>query len=215
MTDPLERLLQHPSLWRAGGRSAVARTVLPTGFETLDRQLPGGGWPFPALIEFLMDRCGLGEIGLLVPALRELQRRAGSERPGMLTWINPPYIPYAPGLAQRGLELQRQIVTGPLTAVETLWTMEQALRSGACAAVLAWADVASTQSLRRLKLAAFEGGSLGVLFRSPRQRIQASPANLRLSLNVTGEQLQIELVKVQGGAQQREVKLPRDLSEGS
>lgn len=213
MTDPLQRLLQHPSLWRAG-RSAVTRTVLPTGFAALDRQLPGGGWPFPALIEFLMDRCGLGEIGLLVPALRELQRRAGSEMPGMLAWLNPPYIPYAPGLAQRGLELQRQIVTGPLTTVQTLWAMEQALRSGACAAVLAWADVASTQSLRRLKLAAFEGGSLGVLFRSSRQRSQASPANLRLSLNVAGEQLQVELVKVQGAGHQREVKLPRDLSGG-
>ena len=105
------------------------RTVLPTGFAALDRQLPGGGWPYPALIELLLDRCGLGEIGLLVPALRELQQRAGQEMPGMLAWLNPPYIPYAPGLAQRGLELQRQLVSGPLKPVQTLWAMEQALRS--------------------------------------------------------------------------------------
>ena len=48
----------------------------------------------------------------------------------------------------------------------------------------------------------------------PRQRSQASPANLRLSLNVAGEQLQVELVKVQGAGHQREVKLRRDLSGG-
>lgn len=200
MSDPLARLLQHPSLWRASGHARAARLTVPTGFPELDAQLPGGGWPFPALMEFLLDRCGLGEIGLLVPALRALQSgtQSGSAT-RTCAWLNPPYIPYAPALVERGLDLQRQLITGPLTPVQTLWAMEQALRSGACAAALAWADKASSQALRRLKLAAIEGGALGVLFRSAHQRRQASPASVRVMLAGGGAALQIELLKVERG----------------
>ncbi len=199
MSDPLERLLQHPSLWRASGQ-AVAAPAVSTGFAQLDAHLPGGGWPCPALIELLLEQCGLGEIDLLIPALRELQAGWGPQAtPRALAWLNPPFIPYAPALAERGLELRQQLITGPLTPAQTLWAMEQALRSGACAVVLAWADKAGMQALRRLKLAAGEGGCLGVLFRSPRRRAQASPANVRVLLSRAAAQLQIELLKVQRG----------------
>lgn len=210
MSTPLERLLQHPSIWRAG-RDVVAasgsmaagkavRSTLPTGFAGLDARLPDGGWPFPALIESLSERCGLGELGLLMPALRELQSVTSAQPVARaVAWLNPPFIPYAPALAERGLDLQRQLVTGPLTPVQSLWAMEQAMRSGACAAVLAWADRASTQALRRLKLAASEGGCLGVLFRSSSRRAQPSPASIRLALSRTAAGLQIELLKVQRG----------------
>ncbi len=208
MSTPLERLLQHPSIWRAGrdivgapGNGSavkVARSTLPTGFAELDARLPGGGWPFPALVESLSARCGLGEIGLLMPALRALQS-AIADPPRAIAWLNPPFIPYAPALAEHGLNLQQQLVAGPLTPVQALWAMEQAMRSGACAAVLGWADRASTQSLRRLKLAASEGGCLGVLFRSSSRRAQSSPASIRLALSRTAAGLQIELLKVQRG----------------
>ncbi len=210
MSTPLERLLQHPSIWRAG-RDVVdaqgsvcagkaARSTLSTGFGELDARLPGGGWPFPALIESLSERSGLGEIGLLLPALRALQS-ATSAQPiaRAIAWLNPPFIPYPPALAESGLDLQRQLVAGPLTPVQSLWAMEQAMRSGACAAVLAWADRASTQALRRLKLAASEGGCLGVLFRSSSRRVQSSPASIRLALSRCAHGLQIELLKVQRG----------------
>lgn len=200
MSDPLERLLQHPSLWRASGQMSAARSTLPTGFAELDAHLPGGGWPFPALIELLFERCGLGEIGLLIPALRGLQARTGPESARRtLAWLNPPYIPYAPALAAHDLDPADSLVTAALSPAQTLWATEQALRSGACAAVLAWIDRATTPSLRRLKLATQEGGCLGVLFRSPRQRTQASPANLRLVLTPGDGALHVEIVKVQGG----------------
>jgi len=138
----------------------------------------------------------LGEIGLLLPALRQLQSPS-PER--VIAWLNPPFIPYAPALVQQGLDLERQIISGPLTATQTLWAMEQALRSGACGAVLAWADHARAQDLRRLKLACSAGRSLGVLFRSPRHRLQPSPANLRLLLSSDATELHVQFLKVQRG----------------
>lgn len=199
MSDPLERLLQHPSLWRAGGQANPNRRVIPSGHSELDARLPGGGWPFPALIELLVERWGVGELDLLIPALRRLTTDAAGSRVRTLAWLNPPYIPYAPALTERGLNPADALVTAPLSTVQTLWATEQALRSGACAAVLAWVDRAATPSLRRLKLAAQEGGCLGMLFRSPRARTQASPANLRLALTPGAEALHVEIIKVQGG----------------
>lgn len=199
MSDPFERLLQHPSLWRASGQSHAHRRVVPSGHAELDTRLPGGGWPFPALIELLVERWGVGELALLVPALRQLTTDAADSRARTLAWLNPPHIPYAPALVERGLDPADSLVTTPLTSAQTLWATEQALRSGACTAVLAWVDRAATPALRRLKLAAQEGGCLGLLFRSPRARTQASPANLRLVLTPEHGALHVEVVKVQGG----------------
>src|SRR5262245_41057331 len=183
MADPLERLLQHPSLWRGSGQGGAQRRVIPSGHAELDTRLPGGGWPYPALIELLVDRWGVGELALLIPALRQLTTDATGSRARTLAWLNPPHIPYAPALAERGLDPADSLVTTPLTSAQTLWATEQALRSGACAAVLAWVDRASMPALRRLKLAAQEGAGLGVLFRTLRHRTQAPPAMPGLVLN--------------------------------
>ncbi len=42
-SEPINRLLQHPSLWR--GRSLARVETFPSGFAALDAALPGGGWP--------------------------------------------------------------------------------------------------------------------------------------------------------------------------
>src|SRR5262245_30010512 len=198
MVNALDTLLQHPSLWRADGGRRAGRRALSTGYPELDARLPGGGWPFPALIELLTDRNGLGELSLLLPALRRLTGDEPLERSRVLAWLNPPHLPYAPGLAQRGLDPTRLVIATPLTRVETLWAMEQALRSGACAAVLGWVDRAGGQMLRRLKLAAIAGGAFGVLFRPAKQRRQPSPAHLRIALDAGPDDLHLELLKVQG-----------------
>jgi hypothetical protein len=78
--------------------------------------------------------------------------------------------------------------------------MEQALRSRACAAALGWADSVDGNCLRRLKLAAEEGGSLGVLFRPPQRASEPSPASLRLLLEPRGRTLDVVVLKSQGGA---------------
>jgi cell division inhibitor SulA/protein ImuA len=195
MPVSLESLLQNPALWRAGGTAGARRSVVPSGFAALDAQLPGGGWPHPALIEVLNERPGIGELSLFLPALRHLSE----ERAPAIAWLNPPHLPYPPALAECELAHAQLLVSKPFTSARTLWAMEQSLRSGACAAVLAWADVASMHVLRRLKLAANAGACFGLLFRSPRRRAHPSPATMRLALSADAAALVVELVKVQGG----------------
>jgi hypothetical protein len=196
----LADLLADARVWKLkDGAAAPPRPVWPTGNPTLDARLPGGGWPAASLVEILLDATGLGEVQLLLPALVQAQQRtAGADVP-WLVWVGPPHEPYAPALAQNGLSLERLLIVRPATATEALWAAEQALASGVCAAVLLWLKGSDDRWLRRLKLAAEEGGALGVLFRPERHRFESSPASLRLLMTRGGAAAQLELLKVQGG----------------
>jgi hypothetical protein len=186
-SSSLADILADARVWKLKDASAApARPVWSTGKSSLDARLPGGGWPTASLIEVLLDETGLGEVQLFLPALVACQRstQAGSEAP-WLVWIAPPHEPYAPALAQQGIELGRLLVVRPSTATE--------------AAVLLWLKGTDDRWLRRLKLAAEAGGSLGVLFRPARHRFESSPANLRLSLSRGKHEAHVDLLKVQGG----------------
>jgi cell division inhibitor SulA len=141
---------------------------------------------------------GLGEVQLFLPALVECQRKRDGDSPWVV-WIAPPHEPFAPALAQQGIELSRLIVVRPPSATEALWAAEQALGSGVCAAVLLWLKGTDDRWLRRLKLAAEAGGALGVLFRPERHRFESSPASLRLLLTRGDREPRLEIIKVQGG----------------
>jgi len=191
----LDRLLQHPALWRARERGeATVRTGLPTGHAALDRVLPGGGWPLQGLVEILADRTGIGELSVLLPALARLCSDASEG--GWLAFISPPHPPYAPALAACGIDVGRILV---VRAPPAEWAMEQALRSGACRAVLGWAACRSGQSLRRLQLAAEQSGCLAVLFRSLRDAREPSPAVLRIALEGAPLGLMARILKSRGG----------------
>jgi hypothetical protein len=198
----LDCILADARVWKLKDASAApARPVWSTGKSALDARLPGGGWPTASLIEVLLDHTGLGEVQLFLPALVECQRSAGqgkTEAP-WLVWIAPPHEPYAPALAQQGIDLTRLLVVRPAGATEALWAAEQALRSGVCAAVLLWLKGTDDRWLRRLKLAAEAGGALGVLFRPERHRFESSPASLRMVVTHGEHETHLDLLKVQGG----------------
>jgi hypothetical protein len=195
--DPrIDALLGNPAVWRAGKIGVANAAVIPTGFSDLDQQLPGGGWPAQGLIEFLIDRPGIGELGVLLPALVALQQLSLES---WLMLVSPPHEPYAPALEARGVDLKRLLVT---RTPEILWTMEQALRSMVCRAVIAW--VGDTQPLRvqwlrRLQLAATQSGSLAVLCRPRRHARESSPAVLRLELEPASTGLTVRVLKSRGG----------------
>jgi hypothetical protein len=198
----LADLLADARVWKlkdasSGLRASAPRPVWSTGRSALDARLPGGGWPTASLVEVLLETTGLGEIQLFLPALVECQHRSG-EIP-WLVWIAPPHEPYAPALAQQGLELRRLLVVRPASATEALWAAEQALNSGVCAVVLLWLQGTDDRWLRRLKLAAEAGGALGVLFRPDRHRFESSPASVRLLMRRGEHETDLELIKVQGG----------------
>jgi hypothetical protein len=189
-------LLRHPGLWRAreqGGASSLP-PARPTGYTALDRCLPGGGWPAQGLIEILTERHGIGELSLLMPALAALGQEDHGE--GWFAWIAPPYQPYPPALAARGIDLRRLLL---VCAGPAGWAMEQALRSGACSAVLGWAECRDRQGLRRLQLAAEQARCMAVLFRHLRDARGPSPAVLRIALTAGRAGLEARILKVRGG----------------
>jgi hypothetical protein len=197
-------LLRHPALWRGGG--AGGPETVPTGFRALDARLPGGGWPLDTLIELLVPAAGVGEIRLLLPALRSLSA-AGTE-PRWIAWLAPPHLPYAPALAAAGLDPAHMLVVRPRAGVDRLWAMEQALRSGACAAVLGWVGEARDPMLRRLKLAAEEGRTPAFMLRPASHRGEHSPAALRLALAARASGLDVEILKSRGGSPARVERIP-------
>lgn len=198
MTDsheqPLYELLHHPRIWR-GRQQAGAGPTIATGHAGLDARLPGGGWPAASLTEILLDAHGRGELRLLLPALVTLCRNDDGRR---LIWVAPPWVPYAPALEAAGLDLARLLIVHAPSEAEVLWATEQSLRSGSCAAVLAWTRCHDASGLRRLQLAAAEGDTLGVLFRPAVARTEFSPAALRLALAATDDGLEVEIIKSRG-----------------
>jgi len=186
----LETLLRERSdLWSVGGWGVVS-----TGFPALDREL-AGGWPRGALIEILAADQGLGVFGLLLPALARLSRE-----PGWITWVAPPCLPYAPGLAEPGIKLSRLLLLDTRGSRESLWGLEQALRFGHCSAVLGWPEALQGTALRRLQLAAEAGGASAWLFRPKAAAREVSPAALRLRVSCSGgEGLKVEILKRRGG----------------
>ena len=188
MTSNLRQLLSSAELWRArdlpGQTCAEQSAGIPTGFDQLDRLLPGQGWPRAALSEILCDSAGIGELGLVAPGLARLSR----EQARWIAWINPPFMPHAPGLAAAGIDVGKVLLirTGQAdsSGQDALWALEQSLESGACSAVLAWLDERRLRipDLRRLHLRAQQGRAWAVLFRPGLASRNPSAAELRLRI---------------------------------
>ena len=190
----LDTLLQRSDVWR-GGRLTAAVAAVPSGFGELDELLPGGGWPQGALTEIMMSRQGIGALRLLIPALARL-----SQGDRWICWVAPPYIPYAPALLNAGIDLSRILLVHPRAQQDGLWAVEQSLRSGNCAAVLAWPTLDDTVVFRRLQLAAEAGDALAVLFRARPFVQRPSTAALRLELSSEADGgLSVSILKRRGG----------------
>ncbi len=201
MSASLDKLLANPRVWR-GRDQAGCRAGLASGYPALDRHLPGGGWPPDALTEILIGHYGIGELRLLMPALARLSTTAPEHacaEPGWIAWIAPPFQPYPPALRQCGLDLSRLLIVRPKDAGEVLWSAEQALSSGTCAAVLLWPESLDDQAGRRLQLAAEKGRSWAIAFRPPSARRQPSVAALRLELQTNAEGTRVHILKSRGG----------------
>jgi cell division inhibitor SulA/protein ImuA len=188
----LAELLAHPAIWR-GDDCAPEPAAVPSGYAALDAALPGRGWPQGALTEFLLEREGIGELQLTLPALAHVQA-AGRD----VVWIAPPYRPYAPALAAAGLDLARLVIVRAASPKDALWAFEQALHAPECGAAFAWLPTHDERALRRLQVAAREGRTWGVLWRRPGQRGSATAAPLRLALARQDGYLAVRVVKRRG-----------------
>ena len=199
--------MSHPLLWRGQEASLADTPAIATGFDALDRYLPGGGWPLAGISEIFIEHYGLGELRVLMPALAALSHRA-IEAKKWIVWVAPPFVPYAPALVHHGVDLSRILLvhppkkrgsdpiseevtemgSDPFFAFSTdpkdaLWAVEQAIRSQSSVATLAWVRAADMAALRRLQLGAEENHCLTILFRPLDDISQSSPAALRFSLS--------------------------------
>jgi hypothetical protein len=188
----LAALLAHPAIWR-GDDCAPEPAAVPSGYAALDAALPGRGWPQGALTELLLEREGIGELRLTLPALAHVQ--AGGRD---VVWIAPPYRPYAPALAAAGIDLARLVIVRAQSPKDALWAFEQALHAPECGAAFAWLPTHDERALRRLQVAAREGRTWGVLWRRPGQRGSATAAPLRLALARQDGYLAVRVVKRRG-----------------
>ncbi|MFT4613298.1 MAG: protein ImuA [Bacteroidia bacterium] len=175
---------------------------LTTGYSTLNSELQQGGWPLDSTIEFLSDSTGLGAMGLFMPAMERL-----SEQGRWQVFIAPPYIPYAPLLAARGIDTQQILLVHPQNREDLLWATEQALRSTTCSAVFSWLGAQEYRygELRKLQLAAASGETLAVLMRPSQAGHNHSPASLRLQMR---EYREVHILKQRGGNQGIDIPLP-------
>lgn len=194
MKASVAQLTQFPGVWRGGELERVVHATVATGHARLDRELPGGGWPVGTLSEVLHDGVGIGEVGFLAGALA---RASAEER--LVAWIHPPHLPYAPALAQSGLVTERCLVVRPADREDALWAAEQALKSGACGAVLFWPDAkVAYPALRRLQMAAEAGRTMAILFRSTAAERLSTPAHLRVVLAREEGMLTLRIPKRRG-----------------
>lgn len=192
----------HPTLWlghQLGRHAESAGSGVATGFSPLDAQLPGGGWPRRALSELLLPHPGIGEIRLLAPSLVAAQQ-AG--RAVML--FDPPSTLSAVALATLGFDLEELLIVQTRARVipgtDSLWALEQALKSGHVGAVVAWLPPRlRAERLRRLQLAAHAHDGPAFVMREVDALQRPTAAPLRLGLRSGGaDVLAVQVLKRRG-----------------
>ncbi len=183
-------VLQIPGVWR-GDCPRPAAALASTRIEALDRALLGG-WPVGALTQIVGTEAGLG-FSLIIPALAAFTAAGRA-----VALIDPPYLPYAPALASRGVDLQHLLWVRPQDAAQAQWAAEQIARSGLFAALACWGALDGTAE-RRLQLAADAAQCLAFCFRTGRTDGH-SHAAVRLAVAPAADaQLRVEVVKCRGG----------------
>jgi hypothetical protein len=201
----LDELLRSiPRLWRASRMPDGNTRTLPTGFGALDGALPGGGWPIGAVVELLIGTPGIGELRLLLPAIRTLTSSGNH-----VLLVDPPYLPNAVLFGRERIELERLLVVRAEDDRDALWSTEQALRNPACGAVLIWARGRrrlDDERIRRLQVAAHDGQSILFLYRME-LRHTSQWAALRLELLPDGDGLRVSVLKAAGTHRRPEVRV--------
>lgn len=200
MSSSLQQLLDQRQLWR-GRDAGDSVTALPTGWQRLDRELYGAGWPQGCLTELLCSEPVLAW-QLLQPALVRL-----SQQQRLLLWIGHEQPPYAPAWYKAGLRLPRCLLVRA-NEDQAPWAAEQALRLAQGGAVILQSSVLTPDRLRRLQLAAQAGNSHAFLLRPLSAQRQTTPASLRLQLAPAVAALQLQILKRRGGTASEPFSVP-------
>lgn len=135
-----------------------ARRRISSGIPALDAVLPGGGFVAGHCIEWIRHGPGCGAWSLALQVSRSIAQ-------GPLVIVDPASHVFPPALWAMGLASERVWFVRPTGAADTSWAVERALRCSAAGAVFAELPAVPLKTMRRLQLAAEEGGTLAVLVR--------------------------------------------------
>jgi protein ImuA len=161
--------------WQGAVASGARSRAAAFGLAPLDGALPWGGLPIGCLHEIAASGAADGAaLGFAAIALARLVAAEGP-RPRPVFWCAAGDGLYGPGLAGYGLDPRRLILVRGRCQGDLLWAMEEALRSGAVAAVLGEIYDLDLTAGRRLQLAAETGGATALLLRLPSKAGGARP----------------------------------------
>jgi protein ImuA len=172
---------------------------IPFGLAAMDRCLPQGGLSGAALHEIVPDEAATpAAFGFLVALLARLTPlpipppQGGREQINRqpLILVLPTYglrdygRPHSHGICVLGLDPRRLLLVETAHRKDTLWAMEEALRSGAPAAVAGVIDQFDLKTSQRLQLAAMDAG-LPLFVLRPAQLLESSAAATRWRVGAT------------------------------
>jgi protein ImuA len=149
---------------------AQARAVLPFGIPMLDRRLPQGGLALGCLHEV----AGGGSAAVDGAAAAGFAAGIAARLPGQVLWCVTRADLFAPGLALAGLPPGRVIHVEAGDETSVLACMEEGLRHGGLAAVVAEVGRLPMTASRRLHLAAKASGTTGLVLRRWRRQADAA-----------------------------------------
>ncbi len=172
VAEELRRLLPRMEGFRAA-------KPIPFGLSAIDRYLPQGGLAGGALHEVVPEEAATpAAFGFVVALLARLSQTSP------LILVIPAYglrdygRPHGHGLHALGLDPNRLILVETAHRKETLWAMEEALRSRAPAAVAGVIDKLDLKTSQRLHLAATDCG-LPLFLLRPAADLESSAAATR------------------------------------
>ncbi|WP_134681423.1 ImuA family protein [Paracoccus ravus] len=145
------------------------RAVLPFAVSELDRHLPKGGLALGCLHEV----AGGGNGAIDAAAASCFAAGIAARLPGQVLWCVTRADLFAPGLEQAGLSPDRVIHVEAGDDKAVLACMEEGLRHGGLAAVVADVAKLSMTASRRLHLAAKGSGTIGLALRRWRSQADA------------------------------------------
>ncbi|MBC7941311.1 MAG: translesion DNA synthesis-associated protein ImuA [Chitinophagaceae bacterium] len=192
------------AIWRGTELGSPVAETLSSGFEALDAELPGAGWPCHSLTEILQVQASVAEWRLLAPAMRQVVAAGGH-----IVVVGPPRTPHLPGLRHVGLDERHLVWIQADAPAQRLWVTEQLIKGNAAGLLVAWLPQARPEQIRRLQVCAHACDGPVFLCRPPIAEHEASAAPLRVRVRFGMDwELHLHLLKRKGPAHEGELTLP-------
>ena len=192
------------AIWRGDQLGSPVTSVLSSGFDLLDAELPGSGWPSHSLTEILQPQPTIGEWRLLAPAMRQVVAAGGH-----IVVVGPPKSPHLPGLKYAGLDERHLVWIKAEAPAERLWVTEQLIKTNSAGLLVSWLPQARQEQIRRLQVCAQGCDGPTFLCRPIAAQHEPSAAPLRLQLEFGVDwELHVRLLKRKGPAHDDGIALP-------